>query len=117
VGRQTFEDFRNYWPKQTADPTGVTDHLNRVAKYVVSSTMSDPRWENSIVLTGSISPAHALIADGVVGYHAAALRRMNADRPGFAQGWTWEHRTYVDPTNCPPAVVGGLHWPRHRCAA
>ena len=87
VGRQTFEDFRSYWPKQTDDPTGVTDYLNRVAKYVVSSTMSDPQWQNStvltgdpierttelksqpgkdIVLTGSISLAHALIAGGVV---------------------------------------------------
>jgi dihydrofolate reductase len=87
VGRQTFEDFRGYWPKQTEDPTGVTDYLNRVAKYVVSSTMTDPDWTNStvltgdpieritelksqpgkdIVLTGSISLAHALIAGGVV---------------------------------------------------
>ena len=87
VGRKTFEDFRSYWPKQTDDPTGVTAYLNRVAKYVVSSTMSDPQWENStllggdpveqvaalksqpgkdIVLTGSISLAHTLIAAGVV---------------------------------------------------
>jgi dihydrofolate reductase len=87
VGRQTFEDFRGYWPKQTDDPTGVTDYLNKVAKYVVSSTMTDPEWPNStvltgdpieritelkaqpgkdIVLTGSISLAHALIAGGVV---------------------------------------------------
>ena len=87
VGRQTFEDFRAYWPKQTDDHTGVTDYLNRVAKYVVSSTMTDPEWPNStvltgdpieritelksqpgkdIVLTGSISLAHALIAGGVV---------------------------------------------------
>ncbi|HJT93293.1 MAG TPA: dihydrofolate reductase family protein [Mycobacterium sp.] len=87
VGRRTFEDFRGYWPKQTDDATGVTDYLNSVAKYVVSSTMSDPRWENStvlagdpveqacdlkaqsgkdIVLTGSISLAHTLIAAGIV---------------------------------------------------
>jgi dihydrofolate reductase len=87
VGRQTFEDFRSYWPKQTDDATGVTDYLNRVAKYVVSSTMSDPEWANStvltgdpveqvselkaqqgkdIVLTGSISLAHTLIAAGLV---------------------------------------------------
>ena len=87
VGRQTFEDFRGYWPKQTDDATGVTDYLNQVAKYVVSSTMTDPEWANStvlagdpvehtknlksqpgkdIVLTGSISLAHALIAAGLV---------------------------------------------------
>jgi dihydrofolate reductase len=52
VGRQTFEDFRGYWPKQSDDPTGVTDYLNHVAKYVVSSTMTDPEWQNSTVLAG-----------------------------------------------------------------
>jgi dihydrofolate reductase len=87
VGRQTFEDFRSYWPNQTDDATGVTDYLNQVAKYVVSSTMTDPQWENStvlagdpveetqnlksrrgkdIVLTGSITLAHTLIAAGLV---------------------------------------------------
>jgi dihydrofolate reductase len=87
LGRQTFEDFRGYWPKQSEDATGVTDYLNRVVKYVVSSTMTDPEWENStvlagdaveaaaalksqpgkdIVVTGSIRLAHALIAGGVV---------------------------------------------------
>jgi dihydrofolate reductase len=87
VGRQTFEDFRGYWPNQTDDTTGVTDYLNQVVKYVVSSTMTDPQWENStvlagdpveqtkalksqpgmdIVLTGSITLAHTLIAAGVV---------------------------------------------------
>ncbi len=87
VGRQTFEDFRGYWPKQTDDATGVTAYLNQVAKYVVSATMTDPQWENStvlagdpvelvtalksrpgkdIVLTGSISLAHALIGGGLV---------------------------------------------------
>ena len=87
LGRQTFEDFRGYWPKQSDDATGITDYLNSVAKYVVSSTMTDPEWKNStvltgdpvqraqalkaqpgkdIVLTGSISLAHTLIVAGVV---------------------------------------------------
>jgi dihydrofolate reductase len=82
LGRQTFEDFRGYWPEQTDDTTGITDSLNQVRKYVVSSTMTDPQWQNStvlpgdplqeaaalkdqpgddIVVTGSISLCHALI--------------------------------------------------------
>ena len=52
LGRQTFEDFRSYWPNQSDDPTGITDYLNNVAKYVVSTTMTDPEWENSTVLGG-----------------------------------------------------------------
>ena len=87
VGRKTFEDLRSYWPNQTDDTTGVTEHLNRVQKYVVSSTMTDPEWENStvlgedwlteveelkaldgrdIVLTGSIGVCHAVIEAGLV---------------------------------------------------
>jgi dihydrofolate reductase len=87
LGRETFEDFRSYWPHQTDDTTGVTEELNRLQKYVVSSTMTDPGWQNSTVLsgdpveearrlkegdgglidvTGSITLCHALLAGGVV---------------------------------------------------
>ena len=87
LGRQTFEDFRGYWPLQTDDATGVTAYLNEVQKYVVSSTLTDPGWENStvlpgdpvaavrdlkeqpgqdIVVTGSIRLVHALVAAGLV---------------------------------------------------
>lgn len=87
VGRQTFEDFRSFWPHQTEDATGITDYLNTVDKYVVSSTMTDPDWQNStvlsgevvdevtalknadgkdIVVTGSISLCHTLIGAGLV---------------------------------------------------
>ncbi len=87
LGRQTFEDFRGYWPLQTDDQTGITDELNQVQKYVVSSTLTDPQWQNSTVLagdwlaqvralkeqegrdigvTGSIKLCHALIESGLV---------------------------------------------------
>ncbi|RUP05617.1 MAG: dihydrofolate reductase [Mycobacterium sp.] len=87
LGRQTFHDFRSYWPHQSSDPTGVADYINNVAKYVVSSTIADPQWNNSIVLpgdpvdevkalkaapggdivaTGSITLCHSLIAAGLV---------------------------------------------------
>ena len=54
LGRQTFEDFRGYWPLQTDDTTGTTEYLNQVTKYVVSSTLGDPGWENSVVLRGDV---------------------------------------------------------------
>ncbi len=84
-GRVTFEEMRGYWPHQTDDETGVSEYLNRVSKYVVSSTMTDPQWEGSTVLsgedevrrlkeepgkdivaTGSIRLVHSLIAAGLV---------------------------------------------------
>jgi dihydrofolate reductase len=52
VGRVTFEEMRGFWPNQTDDETGITDYMNRVAKYVVSGTLDDPRWEGTTVLRG-----------------------------------------------------------------
>lgn len=87
LGRATFESFRGYWPAQTDDTTGITAHLNQVPKYVVSTTLEDPEWENTTVLrgpavdevaalkgqpggeigvTGSITLVHDLIAAGLV---------------------------------------------------
>jgi dihydrofolate reductase len=54
LGRVTFEEMRGYWPLQTDDETGVTEYLNNVSKYVVSSTMKDPEWERSTVLSGDL---------------------------------------------------------------
>jgi dihydrofolate reductase len=87
IGRQTFEDLRSYWPQQTEDPTGITAYLDRVQKFVVSTTLGDPAWQNTtvlagdpveevrrlkqqpgadIVVTGSITLCHALIEAGLV---------------------------------------------------
>jgi dihydrofolate reductase len=55
LGRQTFEDFRGYWPKQTDDRTGITAQLNQVSKYVYSTTLGDPEWENSTVVSGDLT--------------------------------------------------------------
>lgn len=87
TGRRTFEDLRGYWPQQTEDATGISAYLNTVQKYVVSSTLTDPRWQNTtvlsgdaveqvgalkerpgqdIVVTGSITLCHALIDAGLV---------------------------------------------------
>jgi dihydrofolate reductase len=53
LGRITFEDLRGYWPLQTHDTTGITDHLNQVQKYVVSQTLQNAAWENTTVLSGT----------------------------------------------------------------
>ncbi|WP_299574471.1 dihydrofolate reductase family protein [uncultured Williamsia sp.] len=57
VGRETFVGMWDFWGPKTDDTTGVTAHLNRVAKYVVSSTLDDPGWANSEVLRGDLRAA------------------------------------------------------------
>src|SRR4029079_11546647 len=39
LGRQTFEDFRGYWPMHTDEPAGAS--LERLQKYVVSRPRGD----------------------------------------------------------------------------
>jgi dihydrofolate reductase len=61
TGRQTFEDLRSYWPRQSDDTSGITQYLNEVHKYVVSSTLTDPQWQNTTVLSGDpVQQVHAL---------------------------------------------------------
>jgi dihydrofolate reductase len=54
IGRVTFEQLRSFWPNQTGDETGVSDYLNAVSKYVVSSTLQDPEWDRSTILRGPL---------------------------------------------------------------
>jgi dihydrofolate reductase len=63
VGRLTFEAFRGYWPRQTDDTTGVTEYLNRVDKYVISSTLEEPEWEGTTVLRGDVEDEVAALKD------------------------------------------------------
>jgi dihydrofolate reductase len=54
VGRNTFEAFRGYWPHQRDDTTGISAYLDAVEKYVVSSTLDEPRWDRSHILRGPL---------------------------------------------------------------
>ena len=63
LGRTTFEEMRAFWPKQTRDTTGITAHLNQVQKFVVSSTVTDPEWENTTILRGSIAEEVAALKE------------------------------------------------------
>jgi dihydrofolate reductase len=53
IGRKTYEDFAGYWP--AADPADpITAQMNGTRKYVVSTTLTDPAWENSTVVSGDV---------------------------------------------------------------
>jgi dihydrofolate reductase len=54
LGRVTYEGFAAAWPSRT-DEFGFADKFNSMPKYVVSSTLKDPEWNNSTVLTGDVA--------------------------------------------------------------
>jgi dihydrofolate reductase len=47
LGRVTYESFANAWPKREGE---FADRLNKDPKYVVSTTLKNPEWENTTVL-------------------------------------------------------------------
>jgi dihydrofolate reductase len=96
LGRNTFESFRGYWPQQTGDTTGITDKLNKVQKYVVSSTMQDPEWENTTVLRGSLEEeVRALKAKP--GREIGITGSISIVREVISAGLVDEYRLFVFP--------------------
>src|SRR6188472_2585004 len=46
LGRVTYEGFAAAWPSRN-DEAGFADKFNSMPKYVVSSTLENPEWNNS----------------------------------------------------------------------
>jgi dihydrofolate reductase len=49
VGRRSYEFLAARWPSRTGE---LADRMNSIPKYVVSSTLEDPGWNNSTVVKG-----------------------------------------------------------------
>ena len=51
LGRVTYEGFAAAWPSREGE---FADKFNSMRKYVVSSTLDNPEWNNSTVLKGDV---------------------------------------------------------------
>ena len=51
LGRRSYEFFAARWPSRSGE---LADRLNGLPKYVVSSTLENPDWNNSTVLKGDV---------------------------------------------------------------
>jgi dihydrofolate reductase len=52
LGRVTFEGFADAWPSREGE---FAEKFNSMPKYVVSSTLDEPEWNNSTVLRGDLA--------------------------------------------------------------
>src|SRR3954467_15651599 len=68
IGRRTYESFAGAWPQREGE---FADKLNSMPKYVVSTTLKDPEWNNTTVLDG--------------GDATAAVRALKAEFDGELQ--------------------------------
>jgi len=51
LGRMTYEGFAKAWPSREGE---FADKLNSDPKYVVSTTLTDPEWQNTTVIGGDV---------------------------------------------------------------
>ena len=72
LGRVTYEGFAEAWPSRDGE---FADRFNAMPKYVVSSTLEEPEWNNSTVLKGDVANEVAKLKqeqDGDIVVHGSA---------------------------------------------
>ncbi len=72
LGRVTYEGFAEAWPSREGE---FADKFNTMPKYVVSSTLEEPGWNNSTVLKGDVAEEVAKLRrerDGDIVVHGSA---------------------------------------------
>ena len=53
MGRRTYEGFAPVWQTRSGDP--YSDRINTMPKYVVSTTLKDPDWANTNVVSSDVA--------------------------------------------------------------
>ncbi|HEX6050855.1 MAG TPA: dihydrofolate reductase family protein [Gemmatimonadaceae bacterium] len=61
MGRRTYESFAAAWPNRSGDP--YSDRINAMTKVVVSTTLSDPAWNNTTVIRDDVPAALARLKE------------------------------------------------------
>ena len=52
MGRRTYEGMAPVWMTMAGDP--YSDHINAMEKWVVSTTLADPQWNNTEVISTDV---------------------------------------------------------------
>jgi len=62
LGRVTYDGFAAAWPERSGDE--FSEKFNSMPKYVASTTLADPTWNNTTVLQGDVADAVRELKEG-----------------------------------------------------
>jgi dihydrofolate reductase len=101
MGRRTYDVFAPAWSSRSGDP--YSDRINTMRKVVVSTTLTDPQWANTEVITGDVvDRVRRLKAeDGghIVQYGFGDVTRLLLDHGLFDELQLWIHPQLVGPSD------------------
>jgi dihydrofolate reductase len=96
LGRRTYEIFAASWPNFPDKDDPIASTLNRLPKYVVSTTMEHAEWSPTTILRGDIPAEVAELKDryeGEIQVHGSAALAQTL----HANGLIDEYRLFIEP--------------------
>lgn len=73
MGRKLYDEWAAYWPGSTDEPFAT--HFNTAPKYVISSSLANPTWNNTTALPGDADAIRRFkeSIDGDIGMSGSAI--------------------------------------------
>lgn len=97
MGRRTYDGFAPVWPTRSGDP--VSDRINSAPKYVVSTTLKDPEWHNTRVISGDVAAEIKRLkeapGENIVQYGFGAVTRLMLEHGLLDELRLWVHPLIV----------------------
>jgi dihydrofolate reductase len=97
MGRRTYEGFAPVWPTRSGDP--VSDQFNAMPKYVVSTTLKDPEWNNTQVIDGDVAAEITRLKEApgkdIVQYGFGVVSRLMLEHGLLDELRLWVHPLIV----------------------
>jgi dihydrofolate reductase len=97
MGRHTYDGFAPVWPTRSGDP--VSDQFNAMPKYVVSTTLKDPEWNNTQVIAGDVVAEITRLKEApgknIVQYGFGAVSRLLLEHGLLDELRLWVHPLIV----------------------
>src|SRR5579885_173026 len=107
MGRRTYEGFAPVWQTRSGDP--YSDRINTMPKYVVSTTLTDPDWANTTVIsTGVVERVRELKSQpgrDIVQYGFGAVSTLLMENGLLDELRLWIHPLFVGTTILDSSMV------------
>jgi dihydrofolate reductase len=97
MGRRTYEGFAPVWQARSGDP--FSDRMNTMSKYVVSTTLKEPNWANTHVISSDvverIGELKAQAGQDIVQYGFGSVSTLLMEHGMLDELRLWIHPLFV----------------------